>query len=452
MSKTITTVIIILLGGLAWGTGDAVIAPSTGITAVPAVKQVKPGTDEISIPRMLSYQGRLTDSLGNPVPDGNYELTFRLYTQETGGTPFWTETQTVEVRGGVFFVRLGAVNPINNLPDEGTLYFGMQVGTGQELTPRLPIVSSAYAFKADTANYASPIGPAGGDLTGNYPSPSIAQNAITSDHIQDGTIVRADVAPDFKAPYADTADYALTTLTTHADTADYAAVAEEANTLRGYEPTDFVFADQKNSITSLMITDGEVQADDIAPDAVTSDHIQDGTIVRADVAPDFKAPYADTADYALAAGGGLLSFDHPLDPAHKILNHYMIAGPELRNIYEGSVILDASGRAVVKLPDYFSALNRNPHIQLTGVGTYEVYVVEDINNNRFVVGGKPNTKVYWQVTGERVDFTSEAIRQLMPVEQLKTGALNAPTLNNESMSARMTKLERGEELPARTVK
>jgi hypothetical protein len=79
-------------------------------------------------------------------------------------------------------------------------------------------------------------------------------------------------------------------------------------------------------------------------------------------------------------------------------------------------------------------------------------VVEDINNNRFVVGGKPNTKVYWQVTGERVDFTSEAIRQLMPVEQLKTGALNAPTLNNESMSARMTKLERGEELPARTVK
>jgi len=432
MSKTITTVIIILLGGLAWGTGDAVIAPSTGITAVPAVKQVKPGTDEISIPRMLSYQGRLTDSLGNPVPDGNYELTFRLYTQETGGTPFWTETQTVEVRGGVFFVRLGAVNPINNLPDEGTLYFGMQVGTGQELTPRLPIVSSAYAFKADTANYASPIGPAGGDLTGNYPSPSIAQNAITSDHIQDGTIVRADVAPDFKAPYADTADYALTTLTTHADTADYAAVAGDASTLQGKDTTNFVLANQANSITSAMITDGE--------------------IVRADVAPDFKAPYADTADYARAAGGGLLSFDHPLDPAHKILNHYMIAGPELRNIYEGSVILDASGRAVVKLPDYFSALNRNPHIQLTGVGTYEVYVVEDINNNRFVVGGKPNTKVYWQVTGERVDFTSEAIRQLMPVEQLKTGALNAPTLNNESMSARMTKLERGEELPARTVK
>jgi hypothetical protein len=34
------------------------------------------------IPRNISYQGILTDSLGNPKPDGKYKFTFRLYTSQ----------------------------------------------------------------------------------------------------------------------------------------------------------------------------------------------------------------------------------------------------------------------------------------------------------------------------------------------------------------------------------
>ncbi|MGC9111809.1 MAG: hypothetical protein ACP5JB_08155, partial [candidate division WOR-3 bacterium] len=90
----------------------------------------------------------------NPVPDSNYQLIFRLYTRETGGSPFWAEAQTVPVRNGLFSVLLGAVNPIPSVPDAGNLYLSLQVGTARELTPRLRIVSSAYAFKADSANYA----------------------------------------------------------------------------------------------------------------------------------------------------------------------------------------------------------------------------------------------------------------------------------------------------------
>ncbi|MCX7733140.1 MAG: hypothetical protein N2248_08305, partial [candidate division WOR-3 bacterium] len=103
------------------------------------------------IPRLLSYQGRLTDSLGNPVPDGSYQLTFRLYSQETGGTPFWTEVQTVSVRNGIFSVLLGSVTPISSVPDAGTVYLSLQVDTGSELTPRLRIVSAAYAFLTERA-------------------------------------------------------------------------------------------------------------------------------------------------------------------------------------------------------------------------------------------------------------------------------------------------------------
>ncbi|MFN8294000.1 MAG: hypothetical protein U0T72_09775 [Chitinophagales bacterium] len=40
---------------------------------------------------------------------------------------------------------------------------------------------------------APPPGAAGGDLTGNYPTPSIANNAVNSTKIADGTIIVADL-------------------------------------------------------------------------------------------------------------------------------------------------------------------------------------------------------------------------------------------------------------------
>jgi hypothetical protein len=45
-----------------------------------------------------------------------------------------------------------------------------------------------HAEKADTAKVAKPIGPAGGDLTGTYPDPLIAPDAVTSDKIADESI------------------------------------------------------------------------------------------------------------------------------------------------------------------------------------------------------------------------------------------------------------------------
>ncbi len=108
----------------------------------------------IDVPRLLSYQGRLTDTLGMPVPDTLHVVHFRFYTRPTGGTHFWGESLAVRTDDGLFSVLLGSTNPIGSVPDSGGLYLGMTVGAGPELAPRLRVVSAAYAMKADTANHA----------------------------------------------------------------------------------------------------------------------------------------------------------------------------------------------------------------------------------------------------------------------------------------------------------
>jgi len=144
----------------------------------------------------------------------------------------------------------------------------------------------------------------------------------------------------------------------------------------------------------------------------------------------------------LSKTSGSFTIDHPLDPEGKILNHYFVESPDMSNLYQGEVVLDGSGRAEVTLPDYFSALNRAPRVQLTGVGTYEVYVAEDIRGNRFTIGGKPGAKVYWLVTGARQDQGARITEAIMPVEQPKVGALRDRSLDDDFLLTTKDQLDR----------
>ncbi len=123
-------------------------------------------------------------------------------------------------------------------------------------------------------------------------------------------------------------------------------------------------------------------------------------------------PQAGTNDWAVYSNGwfgatlgkGFL-IDHPLDPENKYLLHACTEGPEPYNLYRGVVTTDAQGRAVVELPAYFEALNRDYTYHLTPIGAFaQAIVAEEIQNNRFVIQtDKPHVKVAWMVLGVRND-------------------------------------------------
>ncbi|MCC6142339.1 MAG: hypothetical protein IT368_00895 [Candidatus Hydrogenedentes bacterium] len=108
----------------------------------------------------------------------------------------------------------------------------------------------------------------------------------------------------------------------------------------------------------------------------------------------------------LTKGSGTFKIDHPLDPENKYLSHSFVESPDMMNVYNGNVVLDAAGEATVMLPGYFEALNRDFRYQLTPIGgaAPNLHVAAKIAENAFrIAGGSPGLEVSWQVTGIRQD-------------------------------------------------
>jgi len=121
----------------------------------------------------------------------------------------------------------------------------------------------------------------------------------------------------------------------------------------------------------------------------------------------------------LSKGGGTFKIDHPLDPENKYLQHSFVESPDMLNIYNGNVVLNGKGEAVVTMPEWFEALNMEFRYQLTCIGGFaQVYIAEEIANNQFkIAGGKPGLKVSWQVTGMRQDPFANANRVQVEVDK-----------------------------------
>ena len=108
-----------------------------------------------------------------------------------------------------------------------------------------------------------------------------------------------------------------------------------------------------------------------------------------------------------ASGTKPFKIDHPLDPANKYLYHFAMESPEVRNVYEGTATLDANGKAIVQLPDYFTAINKGDyHYQLTAIGAPmpNLYIASKVQGSTFeIAGGVPGAEVSWMLTAIRND-------------------------------------------------
>jgi len=121
----------------------------------------------------------------------------------------------------------------------------------------------------------------------------------------------------------------------------------------------------------------------------------------------------------LSKGGGSFKIDHPLDPENKYLYHSFVESPDMMNIYNGNIVTNENGEAIVIMPDYFEALNTEFRYQLTVIGTFAQAIVgEKIKGNRFVIKtSEPNVEVSWQVTGVRHDAFANKNRIKVEVEK-----------------------------------
>jgi hypothetical protein len=125
---------------------------------------------------------------------------------------------------------------------------------------------------------------------------------------------------------------------------------------------------------------------------------------------------------SLSKSGGSFKIDHPLDPANKYLYHSFVESPDMMNIYNGNVVTDGSGAAIVTMPAWFEALNTDFRYQLTVIGQFaEAIVASEIASGSFTIKtSKPGVKVSWQVTGVRQDAWANAHRIPVEVEKAQT--------------------------------
>src|SRR5512137_2574431 len=119
-------------------------------------------TTVLAAPLTVNYQGSLSDAGGNPLPDGNYSMVFRIYDALAGGRMLWGESYiALPVTNGRFSVALGSLivmdDDIYNGDDR---FLEIQVDA-QILSPRTRLNSTPYSFRVESVN-----GATGGTIDG----------------------------------------------------------------------------------------------------------------------------------------------------------------------------------------------------------------------------------------------------------------------------------------------
>jgi hypothetical protein len=138
-------------------------------------------TVSADIPKLINYQGMLTDNSSNPLT-GTYDINFKVYNAPSGGDKRWEETQTdVAVTNGLFNVILGNATLGGIDLDFSEEYWLEVTVEGEQMGERLRFTSVGYAYRALVADSAAVAGSGTGGGGG---------------WVDDGTVVRLQDSTD----------------------------------------------------------------------------------------------------------------------------------------------------------------------------------------------------------------------------------------------------------------
>lgn len=150
------------------------------VALITAIILARPAHAAAGINQQINFQGRLLNAQGATVPDGFYNIEFKIYQDGTGttagnpgGTLKWTEshlnaaTQGVTVKNGYFSTDLGSITAFGSSINwnQDTLWLSMNIGGTNgsctpftscspdgEMVPMRRLSSSAYALNSGLLN------------------------------------------------------------------------------------------------------------------------------------------------------------------------------------------------------------------------------------------------------------------------------------------------------------
>ena len=133
----------------------------------------------------------------------------------------------------------------------------------------------------------------------------------------------------------------------------------------------------------------------------------------------------------LSKGGGTFKIDHPLKPKTHLLFHSFVESPDMLNIYKGRG-KTKNKKAIIKLPEYFEALNKDFEYQLTPIKSLaKLGIKSEVKDNKFIVMSDEDCEFSWQVMGVRKDRFALANPVIPEVKKEFEGYLHNELWENE---------------------